>query len=115
MSKGGGSSKSTQTTVSEPWKEAQPYLTDIMGRGQTLSRQQPSYYGGPLTVGPTDAEGAAWGARTGYNNQVFGGPQLNYGSAANTLNQTMGGQTPVGNMAGQIAPQATDLLTSGFQ
>src|SRR5688572_15009171 len=113
--KGGSSKNQTQTTVAEPWKEAQPYLTDIMGRGQTLSQQQPSYYGGPLTVGPTGAESTAWGTRAGYNNQVFGGPQLNYGSAANALNQTMAGSTPVGNMAGQIAPQATNLLTQGFQ
>jgi hypothetical protein len=113
--KGGSSKNQTQTTVSEPWKAAQPYLTDIMGRGQTLSQQQPSYYGGPLTVGPTGAESTAWGTRAGYNNQVFGGQQLNYGSAANALNQTMAGSTPVGNMAGQIAPQATNLLTQGFQ
>lgn len=116
MSKGGGSSKSqTQTTVSEPWKQAQPYLTDLMARGQTLSQQQPSYYGGPLTVGATPAEGAAWDTRNAYNSQVFGGPTLNYGTAANTLNQTMSGQTALGGMAGAITPQATNLLTSGFQ
>jgi hypothetical protein len=116
MSKGGGSSKNqTQTTVAEPWKAAQPYLTDIMASGQNLARQQPSYYGGPLTVGPTGAEQNAWNTRTGYNAQVFGGPSLNYGSAANALNQTMTGQTPLAGMAGQIAPQATNLLTSGFQ
>lgn len=86
-----------------------------MSRGQGLSGQQPSYYGGPLTVGPTAAENTAWGTRAGYNNQVFGGQQLNYGSAANALNQTMTGQSPLAGMAGQIAPQATDLLTSGFR
>jgi hypothetical protein len=116
MSKGGGSSKSqTQTTVSEPWKQAQPYLTDVMSRGQGLSQQDPSYYGGPLTVGQTGAETGAWNARNTYNDEVFGGPALNYGSAATALNRTMGGQTQVGNMAGQIAPQAANLLTSGFQ
>lgn len=115
MSKGGGSSKSqTQTTVSEPWKAAQPYLTDILGRGQTLSNQQPSYYGGPLTVGPTGAEGSAWGTRAAYNNNVFGGPTLNYGSAAGALNSTLTGDTSLGNMAGTLAPQATNLLASGF-
>jgi hypothetical protein len=101
--------------VSEPWSEAQPYLTELMGRGKDLSYQRPSYYGGPLTVGPTGAEGTAWGTRAGYNNQVFGGPQLNYGSAAGALNSTLTGQTPLAGMAGQIAPQATNLLTSAFQ
>jgi hypothetical protein len=115
MSKGGGSSKSqTQTTISEPWKQAQPYLTDIMSRGQALSGQQPSYYGGPLTVGQTGSETAAWDARNAYNSQVFGGPTLNYGSAAGALNQTMTGQTPLSGMAGQLAPQATQLLSGAF-
>lgn len=85
-----------------------------MGRGQSLSQQQPSYYGGPTVVGPTDAEGAAWGARTGYNDQVFGGGTLNYGAATGALNNAFSGNTQLQGMAGQLAPQATDLLTSGF-
>jgi hypothetical protein len=100
--------------VSEPWSEAKPYLTDALGRGQTLSQQPVSYYGGPLTVGQTGAETGAWNARNAYNSQVFGGPALNYGSAATALNSTLTGQNPLSGMAGQIAPQATDLLTSSF-
>lgn len=117
MSKGGGSSNSQQqTAVSEPWKQAQPYLTDIFGRAQNLSNQPGSYYPDSTVVGPTQSEGQAWDARTTYNNGVYGGsPQLNYGSAANAINNQASGNTSLGSMAGQIAPQATDALTSGFK
>lgn len=87
-----------------------------MGRGQTLSQQQPSYYGGSTVVGPTAAEGAAWDARNANNSQVFGSNQyLNYGSAANALNGTLTGGGTVAGMAGTLAPQATDALTQGFK
>lgn len=85
-----------------------------MQQGQTLARQAPSYYGGPLTVGSTPAEGAAWGARTNFNNDVFGtasAPQ--YGQLTDTLSQGLqGGQ--LGQMAGQISPYATSQLMGGF-
>jgi hypothetical protein len=116
MSKGGGSSQ-RQTTTQEPWKPAQPYLTDIMGQGQTLSRQAPSYFGGPLTVGATDAEGAAWGARNSYNSSVFGGapnsPQ--FGDLTTALGNQMNGRTDLGNMSSSISPFATQNLTNGFR
>lgn len=114
---GGGSSKSqTQTVVNEPWKQAQPYLTDIFGRAQNLSNQQPSYYPGSTVVGPTAAEGAAWDTRNVYNQGVFGGSTpLNYGSLTGAINGQLGGQSTLGNMAGTLAPQATEALTSGFK
>lgn len=114
MSKGGGSSQK-QTTTQEPWKPAQPYLTDIMQQGQTLSRQAPSYYGGPLTVGPTASEGQAWGARTNYNNSVFGGsssPQ--FGDLTSALTQNLNGGTDAQRMSGAVSPYATGALTQGF-
>lgn len=117
MSKGGGSSGSQkQTVVSQPWDQAQPYLTDIFGKAQSLSNQPAQYYPGSTVVGPTAAEGQAWNARSNYDQNVFGGGNyLNYGSLAGTLNNQVGGNTGIGNMAGTLAPQATDLLTSGFK
>lgn len=114
MSKGGGSSQ-RQTTTQEPWKPAQPYLTDIMGQGQTLSRQPPSYYGGPLTVGPTAAEGSAWGSRSAYNNSVFGGSQAPaFGDLTNAVNTNLNGGSNLGSMSSALSPFATQNLTKGF-
>jgi hypothetical protein len=112
MSKGGG--KSTQTTSNEPWKKAQPYITDLLGRAQDLSQQPAQYFPGSTVVGATGAEGQAWDARNAYNRNVFGGGYLDYGSAAGALNNTMGGNTPTAGMAGQLAPQATQMLSQGF-
>lgn len=112
MSKGGG--KQTQTTTNEPWAAAKPYLLDLMSRGQQLANKPAQYFPGSTVVGATGAEGQAWDARNAYNRNVFGGGYLDYGSAAGALNNAMGGNTAVGNMAGQLAPQATDLLSQGF-
>lgn len=114
MSKGGGKSQQ-QTTTQEPWKPAQPYLTDVMQQGQTLAHQAPSYYGGPLTVGATPAEGAAWNARTNYNNSVFNGaanPQ--FGDYSGAISQQLNGNSDLASMAGQISPYATSSLLNGF-
>jgi hypothetical protein len=114
MSKGGGQSQQ-QTTTQEPWKPAQPYLTDIMSQGRTLSRQPASYYGGPLTVGATDAENAAWGQRNSFNQSVFGGSQApQFSGFNNTVSGAMSGNTALGNMAGAISPYATSQLMNGF-
>jgi hypothetical protein len=112
MSKGGG--KQTQTTTNEPWKAAQPYITDLLARGKSLSQQPAQYFPGSTVVGATGAEGAAWDARNAYNSNVFGGGHLDYGSAAGALNGAMGGNTPLASMAGMLAPQATQLLSGGF-
>lgn len=110
---GGGSSK--QTTTNEPWKPAQPYLTDVLQQGQNLSRQTPSFYGGPLTVGPTEAEGAAWNQRNQYNGSVFGNAQNpQFGDLTGALSQQLNGGTDLSSMSGAISPYATSALTSGF-
>jgi hypothetical protein len=116
MSKGGGSSSTQkQTTTSEPWAAAQPYLTDIMKRGQQLSQQQPSYYQGQTYVGPTDAEGAAWQQQANYNNSVFGGqPSLQYGSLTGYANNSIAGNNQLGQMSGQMAPNATGVVNQAF-
>lgn len=84
-----------------------------MRRGAELSRQPAQYYPGPLTVGPTEAEGSAWANRFNYNQQVFGGqPTLQYGDATQALSRAMGGGF---GMADVLAPQATNLLSSQFR
>jgi hypothetical protein len=113
---GGGSSKSqTQTTVSQPWAAAQPYLTDIMSRGQQLSRQEPSYFPGQTYVGATPAEGQAWDTRGQYNDSVFNGaPAANYGAATSYLNNTLQGGGQLNQMAGQIGGPATETVNQAF-
>lgn len=116
MSKGGGSSRNqTQTTVSEPWKAAQPYLTDIMSRGQTLSRRDPTYYPDATYVGPTEAENAAWGARSAYNDAVFGGGQaLQYGDTVNATTNALTGNNALGTMTASLAPGASTAVSEAF-
>jgi hypothetical protein len=116
MSKGGGSSSTQrQTTTSEPWKEAQPYLTDIMSRGQQLSQQPASYYPGQTYVGPTAAEAAAWQQQAAYNNAVFGNqPTLQYGNLTNYANNAIQGNNQLGQMSSQMAPGALGAVNSAF-
>lgn len=113
MSGGSGSGRTTQ--VSEPWGGAQPYLLDQFQRAQQVSNQQPSYFNGPLTVGALPSEQAAFNQQNSYNQSVFGGqPNLNYGAVTGSVGDTLTGQTGLGSMAGTLAPNATNLLTSGF-
>lgn len=111
MSGGGGTTK----TTSDPWKPAQPYLLDIMRQGSALQGQTPTFYTGPLTVGPTEAEGAAWQSRNQFNNSVFGGSQApQYGDLTRTVSAAMGGDTDLGSMSGAISPYATSTLLGDF-
>ncbi len=111
MASGGGSTKTTTT----PWAPAQPYLLDSMSRARDLSNQQPQYYGGPLTVGPTDAEGAAWSNRAAYNQNVFGGSQApQFSDVTGAVSSQLNGGSQLGQMAGQVSPYATSQLMGGF-
>lgn len=86
-----------------------------MARGRSLSNQQPSYYGGPLTVGATENESNAFNARTAYNNSVFGGANApQFGDLTTTLSNQMNGQTGLAGMAGSVSPFSTQALTQGF-
>jgi len=87
-----------------------------MRQGQALSSQPTSFYGGPLTVGPTGAEGQAWNQRTGFNNSVFGGadsPQ--YSDVTGALAQQLNGGTDLARMSSAVSPYATASLTGGFK
>lgn len=114
--KGGGSSGTQrQTTTSEPWAPSQQYLTDIMQRGQSLSRQPASYFPGQTNIGPTDAENAAWGTRNDYNNSVFGGqPNLVYGAATRSVSDAMAGNNNLGSMSGALAVPASQTVQGAF-
>ena len=86
-----------------------------MRQGQELANRPTSYYGGPLTVGPTDSETAAWNARAGYNSGVFGGQPLpQYGDLTRAVSGQLNGGTQLAGMAGSVSPYATSALTSGF-
>lgn len=116
MAKGGGSSSTQrQTTTAEPWKQAQPYLTDIMGRGQTLANQPSQYYPGQTYVGATGAETDAWRAQSGYNDSVFQNqPSLQYGNVTGAVNTSLQGNNQLGTMSGQLAPGATGAINQAF-
>lgn len=86
-----------------------------MSQGQTLSRQAPSYYGGPLTVGPTDAETSAWGQRANYNQNVFGGSAMPYfGDVTDAVGDNLRGSSNLGSLSSAISPYATNQLLNGF-
>jgi hypothetical protein len=111
----GGSSGGTTKQINQPWEGAQPYLNDQFSRAQQLSNQNPSYFNGPLTIGALPSEQAAFNQQNSYNQSVFGGqPNLNYGAVTGSVGDTLTGQTGLGSMAGTLAPNATNLLTSGF-
>lgn len=75
-----------------------------MSRGQTLSRQDPSYYPGQTYVGATPSEGAAWDTRNQYNSSVFNGaPAANYGGATSYLNNTLSGNTGLNGLASSMS------------
>lgn len=112
---GGGGTPSRQTTVSEPWSGVQPYLRTNYQMAQDLARQDPRYFDGSTVVGPTEAEGAAWNTRFGYNDAVFGGqPNLRYGDAVSALNGSLTGSNTLGTMANGLAPGAMGSIGGAF-
>jgi hypothetical protein len=117
----GGGSPSRTTQVSEPWGGAQPYLRDVMAQAGRLASSEPSYYGGPLTVGALPSEQSAFQQQSNYAQSVFGDnsldgrqPSLQYGNVTGALNNQVSGNTTLGGMANQLAPQATGALGQQF-
>lgn len=94
-SKGGGTSK----TVTEPWKQAQPYVLESLDFGRNVMQNPAEYYPGATFNGPTQGQLQGWNDRLGYMDSVFGGqPTLQYGNAVGGVNNLLsGGQ--LGNMA----------------
>lgn len=82
---GGGSSKSTTNTVATPWKEQQPYLTDVFRQAQSMyqgGQMAPAYYTGNTIAGQSPYTRNAYNAVSG---QAVGGDN-SYRSMANSLN-----------------------------
>lgn len=112
MSGGGQSGRTTQ--VSEPWAGAQPYLQQNFSRAAFAANQQPSYFGGPLTVGEQPGETAAFQDRMNYADSVFGqSPTLNYGDLTGALPGYLNGGTQLGQLSSQ-AGGAGNLMQSAF-
>lgn len=116
MSGGGTPDKTTQTNVSEPWSGSQPYMRDIFSQAAQLSSQPASYYPGATTVGPLQSEQNAFQQQAGYNNSVFAGqPSLQYGDVTGAVGGALNGTSQLGQMAGTLAPDATQAIQQGFQ
>lgn len=106
MSKGGGTTKQ----VSEPWKQAQPYVLESLDTARGVMQNPGQYYPGQTFVGPTDAQYQAWGDRLGYMDSVFGNqPTLKYGNAVGGVNSLLSGGG-MGNLAGQIGGTGLNAL-----
>lgn len=97
----GGGGKQTTTSVSEPWKEAQPYLKDIYSEAQNLYQGgAPQFWGGTAQAGLSPEMAAALGGIT--SRATTGSPLTQAGQDA-ILAATQGG------FAGMNP--ATDFLT----
>lgn len=108
MSKGGSTKSTTSTGQTNPWGPAQPYLTGALDSLHGAYSKPPSYWGGPLTVGPTSAENAAWKDLNTYNSGYFG-PGGEYGKATGANDQLLAGG-PSAGYARAIAPGAIQGL-----
>lgn len=106
MSKGGGSTK----TVSEPWKGAQPYLTEAFNMARGVTQNPAQFYPGQTFVGPTAGEIGAWDQALQYADDVFGGaPTLDYGQVTGGVSNLLQG----GAAGGQNTSDAWARMLSG--
>lgn len=88
MSKGGGTTKQ----VSEPWKQAQPYVLDSLQMASGIARNPPQFYPGQTFLGPQAGDLAAWDQRLGYADAVFGGANApRFGQATDALSGLLSG------------------------
>lgn len=112
MAGGGGSQK----TENSPWKEAQPFLKDIMGEAQALyGTGGPQMYPGQTFVGPTQGQLGSWDTALSYADQVFGGQQApKFGQATGALGNALAGNTQLGQMANSIGSLSVPALAQGF-
>ncbi len=115
MSGGGGSTTQTVKTNNDPWAGAQPAIYQALQGLMSANQAPPSYYGGPLTVGPTSAENAAWDKTNQYNAGYFGqGGQ--YGQAVGANNSLLNGGAAGGaanSISGGALSGINDLSNMG--
>lgn len=113
MSGGGGNTTTVQNA--DPWSGAQPYLRDVMARGQQWANNPAGFYPGPTYLGPTSGQLAGWDTQLNYADQVFGGAQApRFGEATGALSGALTGQNALGSYAGGLTPFAQQQLMSGF-
>lgn len=79
----------SQVTSYSPWATASPYLTDILGRAQSLYGQQAPLYTNPAA-------------------------NFGFGQATGAVGSALGGNTTLGGMASQISPIAGGNISSQF-
>lgn len=79
----------SQVTSYSPWATASPYLTDILGRAQSLYGQQAPLYANPAA-------------------------NFGFGQATGAVGSALGGNTTLGGMASQISPIAGGNISSQF-
>lgn len=109
---GGGS----QTTRTEPWSQAQPYIRESLDMARNVAQNPAQYYPGQGFVGTLPSEVAAFANRFNYNNRVFGdqsaAPQ--FSSAVNALETGLGGGVQ-GGMAQALGGMSLDQMARSFQ
>ena len=82
-----GGSTQTSTSKSEPWSGVQPYLTDLLQRGKTVSNNPFSFYNGDTVAGFAPEQEA--GFNLGTQRALAGSPTLN--AANNNITKTLNG------------------------
>ncbi len=79
------SSGGSQVTAATPWSAASPYLTDIMGKAQSLYGSLAPQYMNPAS-------------------------NFGYGQTTGAVGNVIGGTTPFGSMATSLAPGTTQAI-----
>lgn len=82
-----GGSTQTSTSKSEPWAGVQPYLTDLLQRGKTVSNNPFSFYNGDRVAGFSPEQES--GFNLGTQRALAGSPTLN--AANNNITKTLNG------------------------
>jgi len=84
---GGGGEKQTSTQKSEPWSGVQPYLTDLLQRGQSTTNNPFSFYNGDTVAGFSPEQ--EMGFNLGTQRALSGSPTLN--AANRNITSTLNG------------------------
>jgi hypothetical protein len=87
MGKGGGGSTQTSTQTSAPWSGAQPYITDLLARGQKVTKSPFDFYNGDNIAPFSPEQQLGFGLQT--QRAMAGSPTLNAGN--NQLTSTLNG------------------------
>lgn len=110
-----GGSGGTTKTVSEPWKGAQPFLSEAFGMARGAAGAPPKFYPGQTFAGPTSGQLTGWDSQLQYADQVFGGQAApKFGDATAALTRNLTGNNGLGTLASQLAPSAASTIMSGF-